>query len=47
MAQERGSSVIRLRPQSCPRNPNVRRFRREIALGKQDSRVVTGRRVHW
>lgn len=47
VAQERGSSVIRLRPQSCPRNPNVRRFRREIALGKQDSRVVTGRRVHW
>lgn len=31
-------------PQGC--NPNIRRYRREIALGKQDSIVATGRRVH-
>ena len=43
-AREKGSFVIRLRPQGCSRNPNVRRYRREITLGKWDSTVVTGHR---
>lgn len=45
-AQVKGTFVIRLRPQGCSRNPNVRRHEREIALGKQDSTVATGCRVH-
>ena len=45
-AQVKGTFVIRLRPRGCSRNPNVRRYRREIALGKQDSTVATGCRVH-
>ena len=45
-AQEKCSFVIRLRPQGCSRNPNIRRYRREMTLGKWDSTVATGRRVH-
>lgn len=40
-SQEKGSFVIRLRPCGLPRNPNVRRYRREITLGKVGFTVAT------
>lgn len=46
MAQERGDFPALVRPLGPLQKANVRRYRMEIALGKQDSQVVTGRRVH-
>lgn len=45
-ARQRFSFEVRMRPQGCSRNPNIRRYQREIALGKQDSTGGTGQRVH-